>query len=63
MGGVIVFIGGKINGSKKYELKAVTRNEPKPYQDSAKDIILILIKYSKEGGKDESWRDIARLPY
>ena len=28
-----------LNGSKKYELKAVTQNERKSYQDSAKDII------------------------
>jgi hypothetical protein len=28
-----------LNGSKKYELKAVTQNERKSYQDSAKDIL------------------------
>jgi hypothetical protein len=28
-----------LNGYKKYELKAVTQNERKSYQDSAKDII------------------------
>jgi hypothetical protein len=28
-----------LNGSKKYELKVVTQNERKSYQDSAKDII------------------------